>query len=53
MGANAFVTKSVDFARFIEVVGLIDNFFVAVVKLPPRLTPLGRSRSPLQPRQIT
>ena len=39
MGANAFVTKPVDFARFIEVVGLIDNFFVAVVKLPPRLTP--------------
>lgn len=39
MGANAFVTKPVDFARFIEVVRLIDNFFVAVVKLPPRLTP--------------
>ena len=39
LGANAFVTKPVDFARFIEVVRLIDNFFVAVVKLPPRLTP--------------
>lgn len=39
MGASAFVTKPVDFARFIEVARLIDNFFVAVVKLPPGLTP--------------
>lgn len=39
MGANAFVTKPVDFAGFIEVVRLIDNFFVAIVKLPPRPTP--------------
>ena len=46
MGANAFVTKPVDFARFIEVVRLIDNFFVAVVRRPPRLTPARRSRSP-------
>jgi CheY-like chemotaxis protein len=34
--ANAYVTKPVDFARFIEVVRQIDEFFVAVVKLPPR-----------------
>lgn len=32
--ANAYVTKPVDFDRFVEVVRQIDNFFVAVVKLP-------------------
>ncbi|HEY6781392.1 MAG TPA: response regulator [Thermoleophilaceae bacterium] len=34
--ANAYVTKPVDFPRFLEVVRQIDEFFVAVVKLPPR-----------------
>jgi CheY-like chemotaxis protein len=34
--ANAYVTKPVDFDRFIEVVRLIDDFFVTVVKLPNR-----------------
>ncbi len=34
--ANAYVTKPVDFDRFIEVVRMIDNFFVSVVKLPGR-----------------
>ena len=34
--ANAYVTKPVDFERFIEVVRLIDDFFVTVVKLPNR-----------------
>ena len=34
--ANAYVTKPVDFERFIEVVRQIDEFFVTVVKLPPR-----------------
>jgi CheY-like chemotaxis protein len=34
--ANAYVTKPVDFARFIEVVRQIDEFFVTVVKLPRR-----------------
>jgi CheY-like chemotaxis protein len=34
--ANAFVTKPVDFDRFIAVVRQIDEFFVKVVKLPPR-----------------
>ena len=33
--ANAYVTKPVDFDRFIEVVRQIDEFFVTVVKLPP------------------
>lgn len=34
--ANAYVTKPVDFERFIEVVRQIDEFFVTVVKLPGR-----------------
>jgi CheY-like chemotaxis protein len=34
--ANAYVTKPVDFARFIQVVRQIDNFFVSVVRLPAR-----------------
>ena len=34
--ANAYVTKPVDFARFISVVRQIDEFFVSVVKLPRR-----------------
>jgi len=32
--ANAYVTKPVDFDCFIEVVRMIDTFFVTVVKLP-------------------
>ena len=32
--ANAYVTKPVDFERFIEVVRKIDDFFVSVVRLP-------------------
>ncbi|MGX6602937.1 response regulator [Micromonosporaceae bacterium Da 78-11] len=34
--ANAYVTKPVDFERFIQVIRQIDEFFVSVVKLPPR-----------------
>ena len=34
--ANAYVTKPVDFERFIDVVRRIDDFFVSVVKLPRR-----------------
>jgi CheY-like chemotaxis protein len=34
--ANAYVTKPVDFEQFIDVVRRIDDFFVSVVKLPPR-----------------
>jgi CheY-like chemotaxis protein len=34
--ANAYVTKPVDFERFIDVVRQIDDFFVSVVRLPPR-----------------
>jgi CheY-like chemotaxis protein len=32
--ANAYVTKPVDFDRFMEVIRQIDNFFISVVKLP-------------------
>jgi CheY-like chemotaxis protein len=34
--ANAYVTKPVDFDRFIDVVRQIDEFFVEVVRLPNR-----------------
>jgi CheY-like chemotaxis protein len=34
--ANAYVTKPVDFDQFISVVRQIDEFFIGVVKLPPR-----------------
>jgi CheY-like chemotaxis protein len=34
--ANAYVTKPVDFDRFVNVVKQIDEFFISVVKLPPR-----------------
>jgi len=32
--ANAYVSKPVDFERFMDVIRQIDNFFVTVVKLP-------------------
>ena len=32
--ANAYVTKPVDFERFIDVVRRIDDFFLSVVRLP-------------------
>lgn len=34
--ANAYVTKPVDFERFVDVVRQIDDFFVSVVRLPSR-----------------
>ena len=34
--ANAYVTKPVDFERFVQVVQQIDDFFVSVVRLPRR-----------------
>jgi CheY-like chemotaxis protein len=37
MHANAYVTKPVDFARFGEIVRQIDDFFVGIVRLPPRV----------------
>jgi CheY-like chemotaxis protein len=32
--ANAYVTKPVDFERFIDVVRQIDDFFISIVRLP-------------------
>jgi len=32
--ANAYVTKPVDFERFVEVIRQIDDFFISVVRLP-------------------
>ncbi|HEY3470893.1 MAG TPA: response regulator [Amycolatopsis sp.] len=34
--ANAYVTKPVDFEKFVEVVRKIDDFWLTVVKLPHR-----------------
>jgi CheY-like chemotaxis protein len=34
--ANAYVTKPVDFDRFVRVVKQIDEFFISVVRLPPK-----------------
>ena len=33
--ANAYVSKPVDFERFIDVIRQIDSFFITVVRLPP------------------
>ena len=35
--ANAYVTKPVDFEAFCEAIRQIDEFFITVVRLPPRL----------------
>ncbi len=34
--ANAFVTKPVDFERFLGAIRQIDDFFISVVRLPDR-----------------
>jgi CheY-like chemotaxis protein len=34
--ANAYITKPVDFDRFREIVHQIDEFFIGIVRLPPR-----------------
>jgi CheY-like chemotaxis protein len=36
MHANAYITKPVDFDRFGEIVQQIDDFFIGIVRLPPR-----------------
>ena len=33
--ANAFISKPVDFDRFVEVVRQVDSFYISVVSLPP------------------
>jgi two-component system response regulator len=44
MHANAYITKPVDFDRFREIVHQIDDFFIGIVKLPPR--PAGPAEAP-------
>jgi two-component system response regulator len=34
--ANAYVTKPVDFERFVDIVRRVDEFFISVVRLPSR-----------------
>jgi CheY-like chemotaxis protein len=34
--ANAYITKPVDFDHFREIVHKIDDFFIGIVRLPPR-----------------
>lgn len=34
--ANAYITKPVDFDHFKQIVHQIDDFFIGIVKLPPR-----------------
>ncbi len=34
--ANAFITKPLDFEHFKDIVRQIDDFFIGIVKLPPR-----------------
>jgi CheY-like chemotaxis protein len=36
MHANAYITKPVDFDRFGQIVQQIDEFFIGIVKLPPK-----------------
>jgi CheY-like chemotaxis protein len=36
--ANAYITKPLDFERFRDIVRQIDDFFIGIVKLPPRGT---------------
>jgi CheY-like chemotaxis protein len=33
--ANAFISKPVDFDRFVEVIRQVDNFYITIVSLPP------------------
>lgn len=43
--ANAYVTKPVDFKQFLRVIRSIEQFWLAVVTLPPNPTPATRKRS--------
>jgi DNA-binding NarL/FixJ family response regulator len=33
--ANCYITKPVDFDKFVEVVKAMDNFWLTIVRLPP------------------
>jgi CheY-like chemotaxis protein len=41
--ANAYVSKPVDFERFIDVIRQIDDFFLSLVRLPPTQLSTGRA----------
>jgi two-component system response regulator len=41
---NAYITKPADFARFREIIHRLDDFFVGVVRFPPR--PAGGAGNP-------
>lgn len=36
--ANCYITKPVNFQRFLEVIEMIEEFWLTVVKLPKKLT---------------
>jgi DNA-binding NarL/FixJ family response regulator len=36
--ANAYISKPVDFEKFVTVIGQIDDFFLGLVKLPYSLS---------------
>jgi len=42
--ANAYITKPVDVARFLDVVRQIDDFYLTIVQLPPRASGEDLSR---------
>ncbi|MDD5224142.1 MAG: response regulator [bacterium] len=37
--ANCYITKPVDLTQFIAVVKAVENFWVSIVKLPPKIRP--------------
>jgi len=41
LGTNAYITKPVDLGQFVRVVRTIDDFWLAVVKLPPKPAAIG------------
>ncbi|MBP9200091.1 MAG: response regulator [Gemmatimonadales bacterium] len=38
-GANAYITKPVDFEGFVRVVNAVEHFWFTIVRLPPHLDP--------------
>ena len=39
LNANCYITKPVDFKKFVEIIKSIEQFWLAVVSLPPTLQP--------------
>lgn len=40
-GANAYITKPVDFEGFVRVVNAVEHFWFTIVRLPPHADPVG------------